>query len=392
MDKRPNWLRISLRAGSYVLVAAAASAITFFLCLGPAGVGQSKLDQLEALLLTYFVDGADATVLEDSAATAMVDALGDRWSYYVPAAEYAAFIQQRTNAYVGVGITIAPREDDLGFDILQVEAGGSAKEAGILPGDILAEVEGQSVAELGISGTGGLVSGQEGTTVNVAVLRNGEKLPMTLTRKKIQVTVAKGELLDGNVGLVTIKNFNDRCADEAIAAIEALRQQGAEYLIFDVRNNPGGYKTELVDLLNYLLPEGPLFRSRDYAGRETVDQSDAACLEMPMAVLVNGESYSAAEFFAAALEEYDWAIVAGDPTSGKGHYQNTYVLSDGSAVGLSVGRYTTPNDVDLEGVGITPQVLVEVDDQTAALIYAEALDHGEDPQLQAAIRALREVN
>ena len=132
-----------------------------------------------------------------------------------------------------------------------------------------------------------------------------------------------------------------------------------------------------------------MFRSEYYTGATSVDKSDPECLEIPMAVLVNSESYSAAEFFAAALQEYDWAVVVGTQTQGKGHYQETYRLSDGSAVGLSTGRYCTPNGVNLEGVGITPDIIVEVDDETAAKIYAGTLNPVEDPQIIAAIHALK---
>jgi carboxyl-terminal processing protease len=160
-------------------------------------------------------------------------------------------------------------------------------------------------------------------------------------------------------------------------------------LIFDVRYNGGGYADEMVDLLNYLLPEGDLFRTINYLGNEAVDKSDASCVEVPMAVLVNGSSYSAAEFFAAALREYEWATVVGEKTSGKGHFQVTFPLSDGSAVGLSIGKYFTPKGICLEGVGIEPDVSVAVDQETAAAIYAGTLDPMEDPQILAAIEALK---
>ena len=143
-----------------------------------------------------------------------------------------------------------------------------------------------------------------------------------------------------------------------------------------------------MELLDYLLPEGPLFRTEDYRGREQVDQSDAAYLDMPMAVLVNLHSYSAAEFFAAALEEYDAAVIVGQKTYGKGYFQNTFELRDGSAVTLSTGKYYTPKGKNLAGVGLTPEVEVPVDDATAAAIAAGTLEPQEDPQLQAAIQAL----
>lgn len=386
MNKQYNWGKILARAASYVLVAVAASAVTFILF----GTPKSKLDQLQELIQTRFIGEVDQTALEDAAASAMVDAIADRWSYYISAEDYANHADKKTNSYVGIGITIGTREDKIGFDILQVSPGGSAQEGGVLPGDILIEAEGQSVAELGTSGTSTLIKGDEGTTVSIAVLRNGERLEFSLTRKRIATIVAEGKMLDDNIGLVTIANFNDKCAAETIAAIEKLMEQGAEALIFDVRNNPGGYKDELVEVLNYLLPEGPLFRSVLYSGEEEVDQSDAACLEIPMAVMVNGDSYSAAEFFAAALEEYDWAIVVGEQTCGKGYFQYTMRLRDGSAVNLSVGKYTTPNNVNLTEVGgLTPEVYVEVDQETAALIASGLLDAQEDPQIQAAVQALK---
>ena len=161
-------------------------------------------------------------------------------------------------------------------------------------------------------------------------------------------------------------------------------------MIFDVRNNPGGYAHELVDVLDHLLPEGELFRTEDYTGKQAVEKSDADCLQLPMAVLVNGNSYSAAEFFAAALSEYEWAEVVGEKTTGKGYYQVTYQFSDGSAVGLSVGKYYTPKGISLAGVGITPDVLVPVDQETANAIYAQTLEPEKDPQIQAAVKKLLE--
>ena len=289
-----------------------------------------------------------------------------------------------------MGITIQVREDEKGFDILKVEPDGPAQQAGILPGDILIEVEGQPVFPMGTEGARDLIRGEEGTEVSVSVLRGEEKLTFTLTRSTVQVAVATGQLLEENIGLVTIANFNENCAQETIKIVEELREQGAQALIFDVRNTPGGYLTELTKLLDYLLPEGVIFQSVDYDGNEEIYRSDEKCLEMPMAVLVNGESYSAAEFFAAALEEYDWAITAGEQTCGKGYFQTTYRLLDGSAVGLSIGKYYTPNGVSLAEVGgLTPQIVAEVDEQTAAMIYAKTIEPTNDPQLQTALEVLQ---
>ena len=371
---------------SYVLVAALAAAGTFAYIWYTDEV--SKLDQLSGLIEERFIGEYDETLMEDAAAHAMVASLGDEWSYYIPAADYAEHMEQMNNSYVGIGITILAREDSVGFEVTKVNAGGPAEEAGMLPGDVIMAVEGQSVENLTTTEARDLVRGEPGTQVLLTIERAGETFDLSVTRKEVQNPVATARMLDDNIGLVTIANFDARCASETIAAIEQLLAEGAQALIFDVRFNPGGYKDELVEVLDYLLPEGPLFRSEYYTGKEYVDESDEKCLEIPMAVLVNGGSYSAAEFFASALSEYEWAIVAGTQTYGKGYFQTTIKLNDGSAVGLSVGKYTTPNGVSLAGVGITPEVYVEVDEETYWEIYAGILDPAEDPQIQAAAQAL----
>ncbi len=356
--------------------------------MGP-GIGQSKLEELEKKILDMYIGGADPTVLEDAAAAAMVAATGDRWSYYISAADYQDSMDSKNNSYVGIGVTIQLLEDGSGIKVLQVEPEGPAQEAGILPGDVLIEAAGQSLAGLDTTQASTYIKGEAGTFVDIGLLRDGQRVDVKVQRRVIQREVATYQLLEGNIGYIRIRNFNSRCASETIAAIEDLRSQGAQKLIFDVRFNPGGYVSELVDLLDYLLPEGLLFRSVDYTGAESRDNSDASCLEMPMAVLVNGDSYSAAEFFAAALREYEWATVVGTQTVGKGNFQYTLRLSDGSAVALSTGRYYTPKGISLAEVGgLTPDVPVQVDSETAALIYSSLLEPEEDPQIQAAIQAL----
>ena len=388
---------------SYVLVAVLASLITLAMVTmntpgakisfgsGIFGGGSSKLDQLEALIEEQFIGEVDKTAIEDAAATAMVQALGDRWSYYIAAKDYQAYTEQMANAYVGIGITIQATDTGEGLLVTKVNDNGPAWEAGILAGDVLVLVNGQDIRGMDVNATADLVRGDAGTFVDITIERNSEEMTFHVERREVKVVVAAARMLDDEIGLVTIANFDSRCAEETIAAIESLLSQGAKYLIFDVRNNPGGYVDELVEVLDYLLPEGDLFRSVDYTGRENVKSSNASCLEgVPMAVLVNGESYSAAEFFAAALSEYEVAVVVGQPTVGKGYFQVTYQLKDGSAVGLSIGKYFTPKGVSLAEVGgLIPDVVVEVDDATFAAIYAGTLDPARDPQIQAAVEALK---
>ena len=253
---------------------------------------------------------------------------------------------------------------------------------------MIVAVAGKPVAGQSLDEIKNQIRGEENTQVEITVDRSGKQITAMDARKSIKKQVATGKMLQDKIGLVCIANFNDNCKTETIAAIEQLLAQGAEKLIFDVRFNGGGAASELVAILDYLLPEGPLFRTEDYAGKETVETSDEKCLELPMAVLVNGESYSAAEFFAAALSEYEAAVVVGEQTSGNGYFQYTYILPDGSAVGLSTGKYYTPNGVSLAQKGIMPDVMVPVDGETDKAIYAGTLAPESDPQIRAAVNAL----
>lgn len=375
---------------SYVLVAILSTLLTMGMLWKEGALGYSKLDQLEMLIEERFIGEADPEKLEDAAADAMIKATGDRWSYYISAEEYAEYEERMANAYVGVGITIQKQEGNLGFLILEVTEGGPAQEAGLQPEDLIVRVEDTDVRELEVEGVRELVRGREGTFVNMTVMRRGETLSFSVERRTVQTPVAWGELLEGGIGLVTIENFDDRCAEETIAAIEALMEQGVRKLIFDLRYNPGGYAHELVKVLDYLLPEGELFRAVKYDGTENIDTSDESCLELPMAVLVNGDSYSAAEFFAAAMQEYEAASVVGQQTSGKGYFQTTIRLKDGSAVALSVGKYYTPGGKSLAEVGVTPDRILETDGETEAKIYYGQLLPEEDPYIREAVRILKD--
>lgn len=382
-----NWRKWIVRTLSYVLVAALASVVTLFAWVSKAP-GVNKLTELQSILEQYFVGEADMAAVEDSAAAAMVYALKDPWSYYVPLSERADYQESKDNSYVGIGVTIAVREDGAGVDIQGVTLGGPAEAAGILPGDILIKVDGQSVLDKTVDQVKELVTGEENTELTLVMLREGKEKSFTLKRRK--TVVAAGRMLQDNIGYVRINNFNTGCADQTLAAIKQLQDQGATKLVFDVRTNPGGYVDEMIKVLDYLLPEGVLFREEDYQGNKKERTSDAACLELPMAVLVNGNSYSAAEFFAAALQEYEWASAVGEKTTGKGYYQIPFTLSDGSVVNLSIGKYSTPKGVNLtESGGLTPDVPVAVDEETAVKIYYNSLPLENDPQIQAAVATLQ---
>ena len=371
---------------SYVLVAALACGATLFFV--SASTDYNKLEDLENLILTSFAGDADKTKIEDAAADAMVNAMGDRWSYYIPAAELPSFLENSENAYVGIGVTVQATDDNSGLMVIAVQPGGPAEEAGVQVGDVIIQVDGESAQDRTVTEISAMIKGEEGTVVSITVLRSGEGITMTVARKRMETTVASSKLLNEHVGLVTIQNFDERCADETIAAIKALLNQGADMLLFDVRNNPGGYVDELTKVLDYLLPEGNLIRTVGTDGSDETVTSDADCVKVPMAVLVNENTYSAAELFAVDLSEYGVARIFGQKTSGKGFFQQVFQFSDGSAAGISVGRYYTSQGNNLEGIGLTPDEEIKLDDESEALLYNGMLEPENDAQLQAAMSYL----
>lgn len=383
-----KWQKSLILVLAFAVAILGSAIVTMQLTYREQTPAEAKTAEIGAYLDRFFIDDYDEEKLADAAASAMVEATGDRWSYYLTAEEKSSYDEQMQNAYVGIGVTITAQKELGGMRIEAVTADGPAEEAGLLTGDIITEVEGEKTLDLGMTGTRTKVRGEEGTFVTLTILRGEESFPVSVERRSIQTPVATYEMLDGQIGYIKIANFDTRCAEETNAAMDELIAQGAKALIFDVRNNGGGYKNELVKVLDKILPEGILFQSEDYQGSKQIDRSEADCIDLPMAVLVNQDSYSAAEFFAAAIQEYDWGTVVGTKTVGKGNFQTAFTLSDGSMLNLSIGKYYTPQGRSLTDTGITPDVEIALSDENGAKLYYGQLEKADDAQLQAAIREI----
>lgn len=337
--------------------------------------GKEGLSLLEGLYLvnSRFVGEYDETQVVDSALSGMVDGLGDRWSYYLTEEEYEAQNQRRTNQYVGIGVTVNYESED-GLTIVEVTEGGPAEAAGLQSGEVVTAVDGFSLAGEARYEGAERIQGEEGTTVTLEVLgTDGEARTVEVTRASLDSDPVTAKMLEGNVGYVALANFYDHSADRLKEEVTRLQEEGVEALVFDMRNNGGGYLSELTEMLDFLLPEGPIFISRDRAGNEEVTQSDAACVDLPMAVLVNANTYSAAEFFAAELQEQGVAVIVGEPTSGKGYSQQTFALPHGGAMAISTGAYFTGSGTSLIGTGLTLDWEVYLTDEGDAQLEA-ALD------------------
>ena len=386
-EKRFSIRALIVTAVIAVLATAGVIAGAAWALLGPEGLGM-----MEAVVLinTQFVGEHDMEAATDQAMDAIIEGLGDRWSYYMDAEGYAAQQESRSNSYVGIGVTVTYPEEG-GLLIQTVAEGGPADRAGLTAGERITAVDGTALTGEDQQTATDLIKGEAGTQVTLTVeAADGSTREVTVTRGTVEEHPAEGELLADGTGLVTIKNFNSRCADETIAVVEDLMARVAERLVFDVRNNGGGYVDELTELLDYLLPEGDIFRSETKAGAKQVVTSDADCVDLPMAVLVNGNTYSAAELFAAELQEMDWGVVVGEPTFGKGFSQQTFPLVNGGAINISTARYYTGKGVCLIGTGLTLDQEVTLTEEQSAALAAGNLAPEDDPQLQAALALLEE--
>lgn len=346
-----------------------------------------KIGEIRRTVDAYYVGQYDQQEAVDDAAAGFVVGVGDRWSSYMSAEEYQAYKLSFSGQSFGIGLYTAYDADQNELRIVEVFPGSDGEALGLQKGDLILGAEGKTVEKDGYSDTIAAVAGDEGTKANVTIQRaaTGEVETVEMERKTTDTIMAAGHMLkDGQTGFVRIYNFHRGSEKQVREQVEKLTAEGAKRLIFDVRNNPGGSVDSVCDALDALLPEGKIMTLRTKAGKETVYESDKNEVDLPMAVLVNADSISAAEFFAAALQEYGKAVVVGEQTIGKGYSQQNYELSDGSALHLSDQEYFTPNGKSLIGTGVTP----DVESSPAEGFNLYFTPQEDDVQLQAALAAL----
>lgn len=385
VEKRYSRRHMLLAALAGALAALAVGALALWIILGP-----HALSLLEAwgAVRTAFVGEYDPDRVVDSALSGMIAGTGDRWSYYLTAEEYAAQNERRENSFVGIGVTVSACEKG-GLLLREVYPDGPAGKAGLLVGERIVAVDGRGLESLALEEATGLIQGEEGSELTLAVEGlDGARREVTLRRAMVESRSVEYSLLEDGVGYIRVKNFYTHSGDQVKEAVNDLEGQGARALLFDMRNNVGGYVDELTEMLDALLPEGPIFRSESKNGPETVTRSDEECTQLPMATLVNGNTYSAAELFAAQLQESAGFPIVGEPTSGKGYFQQAIPLPNGGALNLSTGRYRTGGGVSLIGTGVTLDARVVLDETQSAALAAGTLSPEEDPQLQKALEML----
>lgn len=339
-------------------------------------------ETLEFAEKTFYGELPEEETLVSAAAHGMVAALNDPYARYYTADEYEAYLQSLSGEYVGIGVTI--KIEEVGVQVVEVKSGSPAENAGILLGDILIEVDGANVSALSLDEISALVMGEEGKEVQLTFLRDGEKIAFNLIRAKQMTQQVHHEMLDGNIGYILIERFSGDCEEGFLNALSSLKEQGMKALILDVRNNPGGSLDTVVAVADALLPEGVIVTVKSADGEEEVYPSDENCLGLPIAMITNGNSASASELLAGAVQDSDAGIVVGTKTYGKGVVQTTWSLpQSGSWLKLTTAAYYTPNGRNIDGEGITPDICVELPDELAVPNIA-TLDREQDTQFAAA--------
>ena len=386
--KKLREVQVSMRMA--LTMCAAAGAVTAVLCLLATGWSSheigSKLHEIDRLVSDKYIGELDEDSVADYAATGYIAGLGDKWSSYIPAESYEAYRLSGEGKGCGIGVSVT--STDTSIRVTLVYDDSPAAKAGIEKGDYILGTGGLTVAKDGSSAVIGAIAGEEGTDVTVTVQKaDGTTKDLTMQRALVTQKMAWGKMLNDRVGYIRIENFHSGCAEQFKSALQSLTDSGAQSLVIDVRHNGGGRVKEMSEALDPLLGEGTIMTLRMKDGAETVYSSDADCIDLPIAVLIDDQSISAAEFFAAALQEYGRAALVGTHTTGKGRAQRTYELSDGSAVNLSVEEYFTPKGKSLADVGIAPDAEVKLtDEQTRDFFF---LTPETDPQLQKAMEIVQ---
>ena len=348
-----------------------------------------RISEVQTNIETLYVNDYNEDEMIDGALAGMVAFLGDKWSYYLNEEEFAEYVSSLSGNMVGIGVTVVEDSATGNIRIVEVYADSPAQKAGVLPGDIVTEVNGKKVLEVGYETAVDSVRGEAGTPVQLSVMRlsDGSTHTLTATRAEIKVENVRSQLID-NVGYIKIRSFDAGVGNQVVTAVHNLQATGAKAFVFDLRNNPGGILEELVTALDALLPEGKIITVTDKEGVVEEFKSDANEVNAPMAVLVNSGSISAAEFFAASLQEHGKATIIGTPTTGKGCAQRPIKLKNGGGLVLSINKYYTAKGVSLADThGIKPDITVELNDEQTKNFYTLTVES--DPQLQAALQNVK---
>ncbi|MEF2805766.1 MAG: S41 family peptidase [Massilistercora timonensis] len=322
---------------------------------------KEKLSGIQALIQKEYIGEVDEDALQTGICQGYVGALGDPYSAYYDEEQTSALMETTQGEYGGIGVVLTQNLDTGVTTASSVYEDSPAMKAGMKDGDIIYQVEGRDVSGMALEEISGSIKGEKGTTVEITVLRGEEReeVSLTITRDTIQAETVKTRMLEDEIGYLAISEFDSVTLEQYREGLAELTTQGMEGLIVDLRGNPGGNLDTVCEILDLMLPEGLIVYTEDKDGnRQEFTSDEAQEVQVPLAVLVDGNSASASEIYAGAIQDYGIGQIVGTKTYGKGVVQTIYDLKDGTSLKLTVAEYFTPNGRNIDGEGITPDVEV----------------------------------
>lgn len=342
------------------------------------GIGsevEGKLNAIDSVLESFYFGDVDDETAKDNIYKAYLSSYGDKYTMYYTADEYKALKESTNGKFYGIG-AVCQLSGEGGVLLVDVYDNGAGYQAGLRSGDRVVNVDGRDITGMELSSAVALIKGDKGTSVTLEVIRGTERLTFSAVRDAVEAKTVSYTLLDNNIGYLSISQFEEVTTKQFKAAVEDLQSQGMKGLVIDIRNNPGGLLDTVVGMLKYMLPDGLIVYTEDKQGnRKEYKGQDNDEFNLPLAVLVNGNSASASEIFAGAIQDYGKGTIIGTQTYGKGIVQTVKPLTDGSAIKFTIAKYFTPKGQDIHGKGVTPDIVVEY-----------GTDADVDTQLDAAIK------
>lgn len=342
------------------------------------GIGsevEGKLNAIDSVLEYFYFGDVDDETAKDNIYKAYLSSYGDKYTMYYTADEYKALKESTNGKFYGIG-AVCQLSGEGGVLLVDVYDNGAGYQAGLRSGDRVVNVDGRDITDMELSSAVALIKGDKGTSVTLEVIRGTERLTFSVVRDAVEAKTVSYTLLDNNIGYLSISQFEEVTTKQFKAAVEDLQSQGMKGLVIDIRNNPGGLLDTVVGMLKYMLPDGLIVYTEDKQGnRKEYKGQDNDEFNLPLAVLVNGNSASASEIFAGAIQDYGKGTIIGTQTYGKGIVQTVKPLTDGSAIKFTIAKYFTPKGQDIHGKGVTPDMVVEY-----------GTDADVDTQLDAAIK------
>lgn len=346
-----------------------------------------KLNYLEELIDEEYLDEKDESSLREGLYAGLLAGLKDPYSTYYTAEQYKELNTSNEGSYVGIG-AVLQKDDTGGAKIIQLYEGGPGEQAGLKKGDVIKAVDGADVTDKETSDIASMVRDSEKASVTLTIQRENEEKTrdVKVEIRDVEIQTVSHEMLSGDTGYIRISEFSEVTSEQYKKAFADLKDQGMKKLVVDLRDNPGGLLTAVCGVLRQILPEGLIVYTEDKNGKREEETCDGKNkLDMPLAVLVNGNSASASEIFAGAVKDYGIGTIVGITTYGKGVVQTIQPLTDGSAVKITIAKYFTPKGNDINKKGITPDVEAEL---SGDITDWTELTHKEDAQLQTALKEI----